>query len=145
MKSWLWLVLLVLCSGGENYTFAFHVLSNQLWLLTHPEGPLRLRAVSRLHLQGAFLAGCGADSRGTVPLSPRRDGRARASRGAAWLTALQESRAMWAPGMRRCRWVRVGLSMVALMLPFVGHSCQISDKHFCLTKEKENHSQKDLS
>lgn len=40
---------------------------------------------------------------------------------------------------------QVGLPVVALRLPFVGHSCQISDKHFCLTKEKENHSQKDVS
>lgn len=41
-----------------------------------------------------------------------------------------------------------GLGLVcprALRLPFVGHSCQISQKHFCFTKEKENHSQKDLS
>ena len=85
MKSRLWLVLLVLCSGGENYTFAFRLLSNQLWLLPHPRGPLRLH--------WGPSAGCGADSRGTCPL-PKKGWQGQGSWGAAWLTAPQESRAV---------------------------------------------------
>lgn len=86
MKSRLWLVLLVLCSGGENYTFAFPLLSNQLWLLPHPKGPLRLHGGPSCRL------GCG--QQGDLLLSPGRAGRARASWGAAWLTAPQECRAV---------------------------------------------------
>lgn len=72
--------------------FAFPLLSNQLWLLPHPKGPLRLHAVPWLHRGPSCRLGCG--QQGDLLLSPRRAGRARASWGAAWLTAPQECRAV---------------------------------------------------